>query len=198
MAVMLEPRVTGDDDVPPAAAIAQAPVRPIEHRSKLRLTAVAWVAPRRIEFRDWVEHGRRLGLMGRNAAWWIGDWLRFGNAAYGEKYTRAAKITGYDVQTLMNMVHVASRFEDHRRREMLSWSHHAAVAACDRAEQDALLCRAESERLSVRDLREIIRVARRAPTPDAKARRADSPPITCPACGHRFGPDHRQPSEAGG
>ena len=36
----------------------------------------------------------------------------------------------------MNMVYVASRFEVSRRREMLSWSHHAALAALDRDGQE--------------------------------------------------------------
>ena len=47
---------------------------------------------------------------------------------YGERYELAAKVTGYDAQTLMNMFYVASRFEISRRREKLSFSRHAAPA----------------------------------------------------------------------
>src|SRR5215213_10871726 len=94
----------------------------------LSLTPVAWIARDGMKLVDWVVQGRKLGVMGRSAAWWIGDWLRYGNLEYGEKYMRAARITGYDVQSLMNMVYVASHFDASRRRETLSWSHHSEVA----------------------------------------------------------------------
>lgn len=125
------------------------------------LTTTSWDASAQMSFAEWVEHGRRLGLMGRSAGWWIGDWLAFGNTVYGERYTRAARVTGYDVQTLMNMVYVASRVESGRRHERLSWSHHAEVVALPPAEQDAWLERAELDRMSVRCLREAIRQHRR-------------------------------------
>ncbi|HWF74178.1 MAG TPA: hypothetical protein VG186_12575, partial [Solirubrobacteraceae bacterium] len=132
-----------------------------------------------------------LGMIGRGVGWWIGDWLRYGNAAYGERYVRAARITGYDVQTLMNMTYVASRVHLSRRREKLSWSHHAEVAAMSDEDQAAWLVRAEEDRLSVQDLRVMLREARnRDRTPEgldegtapAAARR--EPGTVCPHCGH--------------
>ena len=53
----------------------------------------------------------------------------------------------------MNMVYVATRFEAERRRERLSWSHHAELAALEPDDQEQWLTRAEEQRLSVRDLR---------------------------------------------
>lgn len=50
---------------------------------------------------------------------------------------------GHDKQTLMNMVYVASRIDVERRRERLSWSHHAEVAATEREQQEHWLDRAE-------------------------------------------------------
>jgi hypothetical protein len=100
--------------------------------------------------------------MGRCGQWGIGDWILYGNAKFGERYTRAATITGYDAQTLMNMVYVASKFEISRRREALSWSHHESVAALDREEQERWLDLAAAERLSVADLRVEVRSSRRA------------------------------------
>ena len=126
-----------------------------------RLTATAYVIQGNVPFGDWVQHGRRLGVIGRSAGWWIGDWLRYGNARYGDRYARASRITGYDTQTLMNMVYVASHFEPSRRRESLSWSHHAELAALPQEEQDWWLDRAETDRLSVRCLREEVRRERR-------------------------------------
>jgi hypothetical protein len=126
------------------------------------ITPTAYVIDGDVPFAEWVQHGRRLGVIGRSAGWWIGDWLSYGNTRYGDRYSRASRITGYDAQTLMNMVYVTSRFEPSRRHPGLSWSHHAEVAALPQEEQDRWLARAETDRLSVRCLREEIRRERRA------------------------------------
>jgi hypothetical protein len=125
--------------------------------SRAALSDVSWRAVEDMSFAEWLEYGRRLGVMGRSAGWWIGDWLTYGNHVFGERYARASRITGYDAQTLMNMAYVASRFEVSRRRGKLSWSHHAEIAAMEPGEQDHWLTRAETDRLSVRCLREGIR-----------------------------------------
>ena len=125
------------------------------------MTAVSWMPTETLDVDRWVEFGRRLGVLGRGVAWWLGDWLNYGNAHYGEKYARAAHITGYDSQTLMNMAYVASRFDASRRRQALSWSHHAEVAALDDADQDYWLDLAERERLAVHCLRLELRSAGR-------------------------------------
>lgn len=146
---------------------------------------IAWAPSAELDLRGWLEQGARLGMVGRGIAWWIGDWMNYGNARYGEKYTRAAKITGYDVQSLMNMAYVASRLESCRRREALSWSHHAEVAALPHEQQEMWLDRAERDRLSVRCLRNELRSSRR--TQRALERRQDhvvSGESVCPSCGH--------------
>lgn len=169
---------------------------------RLRLSSVAWQAATGLSFEEWADQGRRLGTLGRTAGWWIGDWLIFGNDVYGERYARAKRITGYDVQTLMNMVYVASRFEISRRRETLSWSHHAEVAALPPEDQDRWLDRAEADRLSVKCLRDALRYERRAnrrspdelpvetpePSPAGSdtIEAQDAAGLTCPVCGHSF------------
>jgi hypothetical protein len=151
------------------------------------LDHVSWTAPLTVTFEQWVNYGRRLGAIGRTVGWWIGDWVRFGNAAYGEKYVRASRITGYDVQTLMNMCYVATRFEPSRRRESLSWSHHAEVAALPVTDQDTWLNRSEEEHFSVHDLRLEVRRYRGDNRLVDPSRRAEGGrEMTCPQCGHRF------------
>ncbi|WP_169811603.1 LmbU family transcriptional regulator [Nocardia shimofusensis] len=129
--------------------------------TRVSVSAVAWEPVAAIKCEEWLRHGGRLGTIGRAAAWWIGDWVNYGNIKFGEKYSRAARITGYDVQSLMNMAYVASRFSIERRHERLSWSHHAEVAALDPDDQDRWLLHAEESKLSVRGLREELRAARR-------------------------------------
>jgi hypothetical protein len=170
------------DDRSAARQVDQMAGRPV------KVTNVSWSAPDDLSFEQWVRDGQRLGMIGRGVGWWIGDWLRFGNARYGEKYVRASKITRYDIQTLMNMVYVASNIEPACRRENLSWSHHAELASLSRAEQDSWLDRAEACRLSVRDLRVTLR-AERNRADDAKdvdKERKTKGLAVCPECGCTF------------
>jgi hypothetical protein len=159
---------------------------------------VAWIASVDLDLAEWVTVGRRLGAMARCSQWWLGDWIRYGNTKFGERYRRAAAVTGYDVQSLMNMVYVASRFEFSRRRENLSWSHHETVAALDRDEQERWLGRAGRDSLSVADLRLELRAVRRGDKNDAGPARhqletADA--LVCPHCGRQlsFTQDKVQP-----
>jgi DNA-binding PadR family transcriptional regulator len=122
-----------------------------------KISQTGWVAQRNLDIEEWIAAGRLLGGMSRCSQWGIGDWIRYGNAKFGERYKRASEITGYDPQTLMNMVYVASRFEFSRRREMLSWSHHEVVAGLEVREQDRWLDRAVTEGWQRSHLRSLVR-----------------------------------------
>jgi hypothetical protein len=156
------------------------------------LTETSWSPGRELRIDDWVRHGRSLGAIGRGSGWWIGDWVRFGTARYGEKYDIAARITGYDAQSLMNMAYVASRFDYSRRREKLSFSHHAEVAALPSDEQERWLDRAERERLSCRRLREELRSGPSSRTHLAPVETQQ----VCPRCGQPLAPSRRAPARS--
>src|SRR5260221_2889841 len=85
--------------------------------------------------------------------WWIGDLLNHVEAKYGEKYEEAIKETGFDYQTLRNDRWVASSVELARRRDSLSFGHHAEVASYAPQEQAILLEKAETQGLSIAQLR---------------------------------------------
>lgn len=122
---------------------------------------VAWTPNRELDAHEWAAAGRRIGAVGRSIQWLLGDWIAYGNQKFGERYARASKITGYDTQTLMNMVYVASHFPISRRRENLSWSHHETLAALGSDEQDHWLDQAATYRWSVADLRMMLRMSRK-------------------------------------
>jgi hypothetical protein len=151
------------------------------------LSSVSWIPSRDIQLNEWAAVGRRLGRIALGSQWWIGDWVRYGCARWGERYTAAARITGYDVHSLRNMVWIASCFEPSRRRDNLSWSHHASIATLEPAEQDRWLDRAIAEKLSVSDLRVELRSARRSGTggPPAPGK---ATVIICPQCGFEINP----------
>ncbi len=153
---------------------------------------VAWAPDRDLEHPEWVRWGRRLGAMSRVSSWWVGDWLQYGASRWGEKYAEAARITGYDVKTLRNMAYVAKRFDLSRRRDKLTWSHHAEVAVLELEEQDRWLDRAVADHLSVADLRTELRSrngrhksqASSEPTELTDDSGSQEAHIDCPHCGH--------------
>jgi len=180
----------------PSGRGALSPARPggqgAAHGTRqVELTRVAWTPRFEVGLEEWSAIGRRFGEIGRCSQWWLGDWIRYGNQRFGERYTRAAKLTGYDAQSLMNMVYVASRFEISRRRENLSWSHHATLAALEPELQEHWLQRIVAERLSVADLRLELRSGRRAVAGAAPGSGSQSPTaapageLVCPTCGAR-------------
>jgi hypothetical protein len=159
--------------------------RPTRRTSGLTM---AWIPDGTLGYPEWVAAGRRLGEFARGSQWWVGDWIRYGNARWGEKYLEAAKISGYDGKSLRNLAYVASRFDLSRRRDKLTWSHHAELAVLEPHEQDRWLDRAILDKLSVADLREL-RASRRS-TKVAHAHE-NGPPrafplpttLVCPNCG---------------
>lgn len=153
-------------------------------------SSMGWAPGHELDPREWASAGRRLGTVGRCIQWLIGDWIAYGNERFGERYARASKITGYDPQTLMNMVYVASRFDFSRRRENLSWSHHETLAALAPDEQEGWLDRAEQHRWSVSDLRLMMRMSRQEEEADAGVEEApveapDATVLRCPRCGEQ-------------
>jgi hypothetical protein len=153
------------------------------------ISPVAWTPIQELDFSEWATAGRRLSAMGRCGQWGLGDWIRYGNRRFGERYAWAARVTAYDVQTLMNMVYVASRFEISRRRENLSWSHHETLAALEPREQDVWLDRAVVDKLSISDLRGEMRSRRRHSKGGSGDRQSvcgastSQSVIVCPHCG---------------
>lgn len=136
---------------------------------------------------EWLSTGRRLGAIGRCSQWWIGDWVRYGTARWGERYAEAARVTGYDVASLRNMAWVASRVSLSLRSDKLTWSHHVLLAPLAADEQQLWIERALEERLSVADLRLELRTdGRRTRRLNAGDKDNGQGSDVCPHCGHRL------------
>jgi N6-adenosine-specific RNA methylase IME4 len=113
-----------------------------------------------LQYDEWTVVGETLDRMQQGIQWWVGDWLLFGERAYGEQYAQAMDATKLDYGYVRNLQWVAGAFELSRRRDNLSWSHHKEVAQLEPAEQDYWLDTAISEKFSQRDLRKAIRAHR--------------------------------------
>jgi hypothetical protein len=111
----------------------------------------------RLPFEDWEAIGSRIGLHLNASAWWLGDWLAFGQFKYGRRYKQGIELTGLDYQTLRNYAVVARRFDLPRRREKLSFQHHAELCALTDADQEVWLDRAEANKWSRNALRAALR-----------------------------------------
>lgn len=109
--------------------------------------------------------GAYLGRMNRSCAWWIGDWLVFGEGAFPDRYAQAAEVTGLAEQTLLNRVYVCKNIPPSRRKASLSFSVHSEVAPLGAREQKAWLDRAERGGWSQRDLRAQMKASRKDERP---------------------------------
>jgi hypothetical protein len=156
----------------PMAATAKTitlPASAVEARSILpipgTLSKVAYILPETMTFDDWQRAGEVLQLADRSLRFWIGDWLCFGEARYGEKYAQAVEATGRKVEDLMNMVFVAKAVPISLRNENLTSTHHAIVAPLKPDAQREWLATAQRDQLSTRGLRATIKEQRENPMP---------------------------------
>jgi hypothetical protein len=117
-----------------------------------------------MSFAEWAAVGQRLGRISSGSAWALGDWINYGQAAYGRRYAEALHATALDYKTLRNYAWVARRFTPERRRPGLSFQHHADVAGLSEAEQSLWLSRCDTLRWSRSELRrQLARAAADAP-----------------------------------
>jgi hypothetical protein len=117
-----------------------------------------WEPPADLPEAEWRRFGVALSKLERGLGWLVGDWWIYGNQHYGRRkaMTEAEDWEGPSFQSCCNAASVCRRFEGYRRRELLSFSHHAAVASLPMRRVDELLdwCMETTPPRSVRELRE--------------------------------------------
>lgn len=112
--------------------------------------------PDDVTFDEWEDLLRGLGAMARSHQWWVGDAVVFGENRFGEEHAQALEALGLEPKTAQNYAYVAANVEVSRRREDLTWSHHAEVARLGKQAQRDALARAASEGWTVRQLRDYV------------------------------------------
>lgn len=105
---------------------------------------------------------------GQGIQWVIADGIRYTERTFGDTYTAAIETTGYEYDTLRNMVWVADNVDLSLRNDNLSFTHHAAVAPLPPDQQVEWLDRAEVQSMSVRDLRSAIAAEKHLTSPVAR------------------------------
>jgi hypothetical protein len=110
-----------------------------------------------LSFQDWELAGQQILKFMDSSAWWVADWLAYGEASFSDRYREAIQRTSLNYQTLRNYAWIARRFELSRRRDTLSFAHHAEVAALEQPEQDYWLRKADEHHWSRNKLRAEVR-----------------------------------------
>lgn len=110
-----------------------------------RVLRVGWELPVDMTESEWRCAGELLGKVERSVSWWVGDWWAFGVKRYGERKAIVEDDAwdGPDYGSCRNAASVAGKFEVSRRRDSLTFNHHAEVASLPPDEADALLDWAE-------------------------------------------------------
>lgn len=131
-----------------------------EARTGVQVEKNRLIMPDEMSFESWCELGSRVALIANCSAWWLGDWLLYGEQAYGARYEKAIADSSLSYQTLRNYAWVARTFPVSRRQDKLSFGHHAEVAALSGDEQDIWLARAKRLNWSCNKLRRALRATK--------------------------------------
>jgi hypothetical protein len=111
-----------------------------------------------VTYEEWENIGYELARVGKGWQWWVGDWINFGESKYGEVYKSAVDATGLKQKSCRNIASVCMEFELSRRRDNLSFKHHAEVQGLEPHEQDELLDEASTGKgLSCAEVRQRVR-----------------------------------------
>jgi hypothetical protein len=96
-----------------------------------KITPVGLQLPEHLSVEKWQSIGRGLGQVIEATQWWIGDWWAFGEHKYGERkaLVESENWSGPAFQTCANAASTCKAFKTYRRRELLSFKHHAVLAS---------------------------------------------------------------------
>ncbi|MFI9366126.1 LmbU family transcriptional regulator [Kitasatospora sp. NPDC053057] len=135
-------------------------------RGEVLTTRVGLQMPSDLSFDAWQRAGGQLAGVVDSSSWWLGDWLVFGKDHYSDRYQLGIRTAGLKYQTLRNYAWVSRRFDFQRRRDSLTFQHHAEVASLPIEKQEMWLDRAEQKGWSTKQLRNSIRAANSVTAPE--------------------------------
>jgi hypothetical protein len=128
---------------------------------------------------------RKAARTASTSRWHLADLLLHAEGKrYGKTHQAAIAETGLAPQTIANLKSVARGIEISRRRENLSFGHHAEVAALPKHQQDQLLELAVKNHWTRNDLREQVQKSDLADDEPFRPRSTDKSPPTDPPTPH--------------
>lgn len=131
-------------------------------QESVELTPTGLSLPPGLPFPQWEAIGRTLIHVEQSVQWAIGDWLNYGERAYGEKYAQAVEATGYSYQSLADAAWVAAKIQSSDRSENLGWTHHRILAAIpDDSDRREIIRAAGEGGATVAELRRAVNIYKR-------------------------------------
>lgn len=119
---------------------------------------VSWTPSADMDLQTYLSIGKTFQQIQRSIAYWMGDWLCYGENRFGEAYSQALDESGKANETLVKWRAVAARVPKEIRRKELSWTHAFYTAYCTERLRGPLLDLAVNMNLSSRELKEITRL----------------------------------------
>lgn len=123
------------------------------------VTPTSWQPSGPMTFDEWMAAGRTLQQIDASINFWLGDWILYGEAKWGERYAQAIEVTGWRYDRLARAKWVASKCPSWLRSQNLSWTCHLNVAHLPPGEQKEWLDKAEADGLSSAELKQAIKAA---------------------------------------
>lgn len=104
-------------------------------------------------FEQWLAQGEQLWYAKQSISWCLGDWLNYGEAAYGQKYSQVLDDTRYTLHSLQNIAYTCNAILPPARREGVSFSNHSEVASLAENEREYALDMLQSKQWNRDDVR---------------------------------------------
>jgi len=115
-----------------------------------------------LSYDRWAAVGELLVTVRESSSlWWLGDWLNYGERAYGERYSQAFTLLPYSYSFLSQVAWVCRSVMSFTRVKDITFQHHREVASLSTASQSEWLERARCEGWSSRDLAREVADSRR-------------------------------------
>jgi N6-adenosine-specific RNA methylase IME4 len=131
--------------------------------AKAEMDAAGLRIPEGLSMEEWASMGDALARAAQSVMWWIGDWWAYGDKqGYGERSQVLEKLRakGHNppsFKTCARAGTISRAFISARRRALLTFDHHKAVASLEQPEQDWMLDRAEANGWSRAELQDEVR-----------------------------------------
>lgn len=135
---------------------------------KFRITKIGLRIDGSVTPAEWLDFGTWVRGLSSALTWVIADWMAYGQRAHGTSIEDTAALIGKSVKTLYNWGYVSGNVDISRRRENLTFSHHALVAALSPDQQSWYLEQAEAHSWSVAQLKRQIEDAQQQHTVTAR------------------------------
>jgi N6-adenosine-specific RNA methylase IME4 len=115
------------------------------------LTRSGWIIPENLSREECIEAGKLLNKAEAAVQWWAGDLLLYADRKWGDGRALAEE-AGFNYNTMTNYASICRAFDFSRRREDLSFTHHAEAIAAPEEHRQSYLERAAKEGWSTRKL----------------------------------------------